>query len=90
MVIGIGFLLCCYAISCILVLLGTYIAFKLDDDIAEHNLYEFFTEDTYPLFVAFAFAPIANTVIVIWVSIGLLYYFLFHNRIVKFCKRTKI
>ena len=82
------FFLWVYIISCLLVIIGTYIAFKLDDTV-EHTLYGAFDEEMYGFFFLLAFVPLANTIIVISYRLMLLYC-LIHERLVKICKRIKI
>ena len=87
-----SFFLWVYIISCLLVIAGTYIAFKLDDTV-EHTLYGAFDEEMYGFFFILAFVPLANTTIAfisIINGILLLYYCLIHDRLVKICKRIKL
>ena len=88
MYLGFSFFLLVYIISCLLVIIGTYIAFKFDDTV-EHTLYGAFDEEIYGFFFLTAFIPLANTIIVISYSLMLLYC-LVHNRLVKICKKIKL
>lgn len=92
MYLGFSFFLSVYIISCILVIIATYISFKLDDTV-DHTLYGLFDEEIYRFFILMAFVPLANTVVafagIIFV-LGMLYYCSIHEIIVKICKKIKI
>lgn len=93
MYLGFSFFLWIYIISCLAVIIGTYIAFKTDDTI-EHTLYNFFdTDEMYGFFFCLAFVPLVNiTISITYIIIGLsyIYFYIIHNRLVKICKKIKI
>ena len=88
MYLGLSFFLWVYIISCLLVIIGTYIAFKFDDTV-EHTLYGAVDEEMYGFFFLLSFVPLANTIIVISYGLMMLYCII-HSILVKIAKKIKI